>query len=112
MTAVQKSLFAIALIVGIVGGLFLVATVYFVVRYFVEIENPGRHELTLGAWIAILYAAGALLLTSTLGGILKSVLSRRVFRALCWPGLIVGGGVFLVYLASIGSWLLGNPNAS
>lgn len=105
MTVIQRGVLATAAVLELFGFVFLAALMYFVVRYFIETENLLRHELTLGAGIAGICSAGALLLAAALGASLESVLSRRTIQWICWPGLIMGGVVFLWYIGSIAAAL-------
>lgn len=84
------------------GAFFLAMTIYSFVLYFADTKDPLRHEYLMGVGIGLLYSVGSLLVASVIAITLKKSLSNGAFRWLVWPGLVVGGTFFILYLISVG----------
>jgi hypothetical protein len=90
------------------GGLFVLAAIYYAYAYVVESDNPMRHEYSFGIGVGLLYGFGALLVAAFLAISVKRVISRNLFLVLSVPALIVGVVVLGLYLYSVGVDVLAN----
>ena len=101
MKWIQRLGVGVAVIAQIIGTVFLVATLYYLILYLTESANSSRHEYMMGATFGLLYGTGAYLGATYLASVFHRSLSRRTFRWLVWPGLIVGGVFLIFHLAAL-----------
>lgn len=95
MSVFQRLRFSLSVIAQVIALAWLLLAMYFIVKYYMELENPYRHEYLMGMWLGFLYAVGFSIGGSLLAVTVKNNISKLSFRLLSVPALI-SGIVFLV----------------
>ena len=101
MNSLQKVRLGAAVLTQLATGLLILAFAYMLGNYYLDAENPLRHEALFAAWSMLLYALGSSLLSALLAISLKPQLSRRQFRWLAWPAVGLGTGFGGLYVFSV-----------
>ncbi|MBL6986498.1 MAG: hypothetical protein ISR72_05550 [Methylobacter sp.] len=101
MTIWQKSRYILAIIAQGIGLMWLMIAVYFVATFYVETENPLRHEYWFGVWIGVIYSTGFSLTSALLAATVKASIPKMAFRLLTVPALIIGLSLLALYLGSM-----------
>ena len=101
MNAFQRILFLLSVIAQVIGLAWLLIAVYFIGMYYIDTENQLRHEYLIGMWLGFLYATAFSIVGALLAVTVKNKISKRAFRLLGIPALIIGSAFLVVYLGSI-----------
>jgi len=90
-----------AIVSQVMAALFLVGVGYYVVGYNIDTGNYPRHEYLMGAWLLLLYSAGASLISALLAASIVSTIRKPLFQALVWPALALSSGVLTLVIVSV-----------
>ncbi|MBK7000428.1 MAG: hypothetical protein IPH35_10785 [Rhodoferax sp.] len=101
MSLGQKCRYFFAIITQGIGFIWLVIAIYFTAKYYLDSENPIRHEYWFAVWIGIIYSTGFCLSSALFAGTVKNVIPRVAFRFLTVPSLIIGLLLLIIYLGSM-----------
>ena len=101
MSIWQITRYSLAIFLQVTGALFLVMAIYFTACYYIDVESNLRHECIFGALIGLMYATGFSIGSALLASTVKSTLSKREFKALTIPALILGIVFLLIYFGDL-----------
>jgi hypothetical protein len=101
MTIWQIIRYTFAIIAQAVATLYLSLSVYFLAGYYIDTDNHLRHEYLIGVWVGLLQATGFSLGSALLASSVKTAISRRTFRILTVPALIIGIVFLTLYFGSL-----------
>lgn len=101
MSVWQIIRYMLAIAAQSVGALYLALAVWFAASYYVDSENHLRHEYMIGVWVGLMQSAGFSLGSALLASTLKGAITKRAFRVLTAPALVIGTGFLILYFGSL-----------
>lgn len=101
MPMFSKIRLLVAIVLLVIAAAFLITGAYYFVEYLIYAENRLIHEYLIGTWLGLIYATGFSIGSAFFAITVKKDISKSLFYTLSIPGLILGIGLFLIYLGSL-----------
>lgn len=101
MSIFQRIRFSLSVIAQVIALAWMLLALYFIGKYYLELENPLRHEYLMGMWLGFLYAVGFSIGSAVFAVTVKHNISRLSFRLLSVPALVSGTVFLAIYFWSI-----------
>ncbi|MEW8023695.1 MAG: hypothetical protein AB2803_08315 [Candidatus Thiodiazotropha sp.] len=101
MSAFERIRLALSVLAQVIAAAWLIMGAYFLVMYYTDTENHLRHEYLMGVSLSFLYAASFSIGSALFAVSVKKVISKKTFRLLSVPALIVGLAFLVTYLGSV-----------
>lgn len=101
MSIWQRLRYILAIIAQVVSMLWLLMAVYFIVKYYIDVENDLRHEYWFAVWLGIIYSTGFSLGSALLASTVKAAVPKMAFRLLTFPALIIGLSLLVLFFGSV-----------
>lgn len=98
MHIIRNAFLAMILLAQAIGIFFLLAGVFYLFKYFIDTQSPGRNEYIFGVVIGLAYGTSICLFSLLGAKFLRDRYGLRdtLFRRLLWPGM--AGVVLLLSL--------------
>ncbi len=101
MSIWQKITLSLSMLSEGISLLFIMLSAYFFIKYHTDIDGHLSHEAAFGGTLSLLYAAGFAVCGAALAASLRRHLSRKLFKLLTIPALVVFLSFLALYLGSI-----------
>jgi uncharacterized transporter YbjL len=101
MSVFQRLRFSLSVLSQVIALAWLILAMYFIGKYYMEFDNPLRHEYLMGMWLGFVYAVGFSIGSALLAVTVKANIPMLSFRLLSFPALISGIAFLAVYFWSI-----------
>ncbi len=101
MSAFERIRLSLSVLAQVIAAGWLVLGAYYFVMYYTDTENHLRHEYLIGVSLGFLYATSFSIGSALLAVSVKRVISKRTFRLLSVPALVVGLAFLLTYFGSV-----------